>query len=132
MYVSVTCDLWVALLSQRYAECGGDLYQLYGETGYDVNTDPFTDPISAQLIGRASVYLDALTYLLDIDETTPIIDYKVSALPDHHQCVLPCVLLALTCRVGSMPLYDLWRRDNCVLTGQRRRRGSYSHVYAHV
>jgi hypothetical protein len=62
---------------QRFAECNCDMYALYGESGYDVNTDPFTDPVSAQLIGRASLYLDALTYLLDVDEVTPIVDYKV-------------------------------------------------------
>jgi hypothetical protein len=39
--------------------------------------DPFTDPITAQLVGKAVLYLDALAYLLDIDEKTPIIDYKV-------------------------------------------------------
>jgi hypothetical protein len=58
-------------------ECGGDLFVLYGDAGYDINADPFTDPVTVQLIGRGTVYLDALFYLLDIDETTPLIDYKV-------------------------------------------------------
>jgi len=43
---------------------------------YDDESDPFYDPIEAQLIGRSTIYLDSLVYCLGIKEATPIIDYK--------------------------------------------------------
>eukprot|EP00753_Platysulcus_tardus_P020392 PLAT8018.2.p1 GENE.PLAT8018.2~~PLAT8018.2.p1 ORF type:complete len:1234 (-),score=747.63 PLAT8018.2:64-3765(-) len=60
-----------------------EMYQAFLEVdrviedlGYTEETDPFFDPPEDQLIGRALIYLDSLSYLLDIEEVTPIIDYK--------------------------------------------------------
>ena len=45
-------------------------------SGYTGNADPFFDPPEAQVIGKATIYLNALVYNLPIEEATPIIDYK--------------------------------------------------------
>jgi hypothetical protein len=46
------------------------------ESGYEGDKDPFFDPPEAQVIGKATIYLNALVYNLPIEEATPIIDYK--------------------------------------------------------
>ena len=38
--------------------------------------DPFWDPPEAQMIGKALIYMDSLSFLLEIEEGTPIIDFK--------------------------------------------------------
>ena len=43
---------------------------------YDREKDPFWDPPEPRLIGTAVLYLDSLSFLLEIEETTPIIDFK--------------------------------------------------------
>jgi len=45
-------------------------------SGYEGDKDPFFDPPEAQVIGKATIYLNALVYNLPIEEATPIIDYK--------------------------------------------------------
>lgn len=56
----------------QWVEVGRDI----GLLDYTEDTDPFWDPIEAQLIGRSTIYLDSLVYCLGIKEATPIIDYK--------------------------------------------------------
>eukprot|EP00164_Ancoracysta_twista_P001120 GFYU01001468.1.p1 GENE.GFYU01001468.1~~GFYU01001468.1.p1 ORF type:complete len:1151 (+),score=495.77 GFYU01001468.1:265-3717(+) len=41
-----------------------------------VEDDPFYDAPEDMIIGVSNIYLESLAYLIDIDETTPIIDYK--------------------------------------------------------
>lgn len=56
-----------------------ELYQDFMSIGYlevSLENDPFYDPPEEQLIGRALIYLDPLSYLLEVEEATPIIDYK--------------------------------------------------------
>ena len=57
---------------QRFLECRqwGHAFTLEKED------DPFYDPEEDQQIGWSHVYLESLTYLIDIDETTPVLDYK--------------------------------------------------------
>eukprot|EP00946_MAST-07B_sp_MAST-7B-sp1_P001189 g1189.t1 len=43
---------------------------------YTKDKDPFWDPPEPRLIGTAVLYLDSLSFLLEIEETTPIIDFK--------------------------------------------------------
>ena len=59
---------------QKFVEVGRDAAQL-AQT-YTEDNDPFFDPAEERLIGRALVYMDSIRYLLEIDETTPVIDYK--------------------------------------------------------
>jgi len=61
-----------------------ELYQSFCEADRNIDAvrpekvqdDPFYDEPTDQLIGKANVYLDSLSYFLDVDESTPIIDYK--------------------------------------------------------
>ncbi len=43
----------------------------------DPQSDPFYDEPEDHHIGRATVYLDPLMYVMFVDEWTPVIDYKV-------------------------------------------------------
>ncbi|GMH87406.1 hypothetical protein TL16_g10846 [Triparma laevis f. inornata] len=54
----------------------GDLSgtEFEGEEG-----DPFYDPPSDYLLGVARLQLEALKYMLDVDEATPLVDYKGSS-----------------------------------------------------
>ena len=54
----------------------GDLTgtEFEGEEG-----DPFYDPPSDYLLGVARLQLEALKYMLDVDEATPLVDYKGSS-----------------------------------------------------
>ena len=38
--------------------------------------DPFYDPPEDQLLGAAHIQLEAIRYLLDVNEATPLVDYK--------------------------------------------------------
>lgn len=40
------------------------------------SSDPFWDPPEDMLLGRSTIYLDSLKYVLPIEEATPIIDYS--------------------------------------------------------
>jgi len=57
-----------------------DAYLQYTEQGerfrLHEDQDPFYDPVDCMHIGTAYIYLDFLSYCIDIDETTPILDYK--------------------------------------------------------
>eukprot|EP01138_Halocafeteria_seosinensis_P014116 gb/GECG01014414.1/.p1 GENE.gb/GECG01014414.1/~~gb/GECG01014414.1/.p1 ORF type:complete len:1196 (+),score=251.93 gb/GECG01014414.1/:1-3588(+) len=60
-----------------------EMYQIFVEEGrtlegnpYTGENDPFFDPAENERIGKATIYLDPLLYVLDVDEATPIIDYK--------------------------------------------------------
>jgi|TARA_B110000090_G_scaffold197320_1_gene235138 hypothetical protein len=53
--------------------------------------DPFWDPPESRLIGTAVLYLDSLSFLLEIEETTPIIDFKGKQVGE-----LTCELIALS------------------------------------
>jgi hypothetical protein len=59
---------------QKYVECGRSLEGT--EYCFNKQLDPFYDEPDDHLIGRATVYLDPLVYVMFIDEWTPIIDYK--------------------------------------------------------
>ena len=66
---------------------------------YTNDKDPFWDPPEARLIGTAVLYLDSLSFLLEIEETTPIIDFK------GKQCgELTCEIIALS--IGKKNLID--------------------------
>ena len=51
-----------------------DLQRL--DLAFPVDRDPFYDSPDHRLIGVAFLYLDALTYLLELREAVPIVDYK--------------------------------------------------------
>ena len=59
-----------------------ELYQKFEEegiasvTGLPADKDPFTDTVEAALIGKALAYLDPLSYLIEIEEKLPIMDYR--------------------------------------------------------
>jgi Kinesin protein 1B len=62
-----------------------EMYQKYVESGrslegteycFNKQLDPFYDEPEDHMIGRATVYLDPLVYVMFIDEWTPVIDYK--------------------------------------------------------
>lgn len=62
-----------------------EMYQLFVEDGRDMTNnpykgehDPFYDPPENERIGKATIYLDPLLYVMDVDDATPIIDYKGS------------------------------------------------------
>jgi len=59
-------------LYTNFVECGRDL----GAALQTVDKDPFFVKQGAALIGRSTIYLDSLLYVLPIEESTPIIDYK--------------------------------------------------------
>ena len=61
--------------------------------------DPFWDPPESRLIGTAVLYLDSLSFLLEIEETTPIIDFKGKQVGE-----LTCELIALS--IGNKNLID--------------------------
>lgn len=63
--------------------------------GYTEENDPFADPPTERLIGTASVYLDPLSYMLDINEDTPIIDYRGKEEGELHVRIVP--------HVGELP-----------------------------
>ena len=52
-----------------------------------------------RLIGTAVLYLDSLSFLLEIEETTPVIDFKGKQVGE-----LTCELIALS--IGSKNLID--------------------------
>ena len=58
--------------------------------------DPFWDPPESRLIGTAVLYLDSLSFLLEIEETTPIIDFKGKQVGE-----LTCELIALSIEFGD-------------------------------
>ena len=58
---------------------------------YTNDKDPFWDPPENRLIGTAVLYLDSLSFLLEIEETTPIIDFKGKQVGE-----LTCELIALS------------------------------------
>jgi hypothetical protein len=62
------------LVLQTFLENGRDLD---GTSFMHTENDPFFDPPEDQHIGRSTVYLDCLLYMMPMDEWTPIIDYKV-------------------------------------------------------
>ena len=59
-------------LYTNFVECGRNL----GAALQTVDKDPFFVKEEAALIGRSTIYLDSLLYVLSIKESTPIIDYK--------------------------------------------------------
>jgi hypothetical protein len=60
---------------RRFLEVGGDLEKLSVE--FPKSTGGFFDaPLAHQLVGIAVVYLDALTYLIDIDDDFDIISFQ--------------------------------------------------------
>ena len=88
---------------QVFVENGRDVYSLYSVHGYNDTNDPFVDPPTAQVIGRGIVFLDALSYMLDIDEAVPLIDYKVRRRgPACYQCST-----ALLCAVCFVTVLDM-------------------------
>ena len=66
---------------------------------YTNDKDPFWDPPEARLIGTAVLYLDSLSFLLEIEETTPIIDFKGKQVGE-----LTCEIIALS--IGKKNLID--------------------------
>ena len=66
---------------------------------YEPENDPFWDPPEAQIIGKALIYMDSLSFLLEIEEGTPIIDFK-----GKQQGELLCELIPN--KVGSKSLID--------------------------
>ena len=46
----------------------------------DTEEDPFYDPLAHKLIGKATMFLDGLSYLLEMEESVPIIDRRVSVI----------------------------------------------------
>jgi pSer/pThr/pTyr-binding forkhead associated (FHA) protein len=67
----------------------GNLNRL--NTIYTNEKDPFWDPPESRLIGTAVLYLDSLSFLLEIEETTPIIDFKGKQVGE-----LTCELIAIS------------------------------------
>ena len=63
------------IMREMYQQFQSNSRSLEG-TGYEGEKDPFYDPPAPQVIGKATIYLNALLYNLRIDEATPIIDYK--------------------------------------------------------
>ena len=61
--------------------------------------DPFWDPPEAQMIGKALIYMDSLSFLLEIEEGTPIIDFK-----GKQQGELVCEVIPT--QIGSKSLID--------------------------
>ena len=43
---------------------------------YSKSKDPFSDYMQHQLLGRSLIYLDSLSYFLDLEDTVPLIDYR--------------------------------------------------------
>jgi len=72
-------DCHPALFPQEFIERGRNLAGTVYAT--DISTDPFYDEPEDHHIGRATVYLDPLLYVMYIDEWTPLIDYKVYQYP---------------------------------------------------
>eukprot|EP00276_Gloeochaete_wittrockiana_P018094 CAMPEP_0184337354 /NCGR_PEP_ID=MMETSP1089-20130417/5742_1 /TAXON_ID=38269 ORGANISM="Gloeochaete wittrockiana, Strain SAG46.84" /NCGR_SAMPLE_ID=MMETSP1089 /ASSEMBLY_ACC=CAM_ASM_000445 /LENGTH=1226 /DNA_ID=CAMNT_0026663017 /DNA_START=221 /DNA_END=3901 /DNA_ORIENTATION=- len=52
--------------------------------------DPFWDPPEDVVIGRAQIYLQAISYLFDVEETTPIVDYKGKKDGSIRIGIYPC------------------------------------------
>jgi hypothetical protein len=74
-----------------------DLNALAG--AYMPEQDPFWDPPEAQLVGKALIYMDSLSFLLEIEEGTPIIDFK-----GKQQGELTCEIVPL--KLGAKSLVD--------------------------
>ena len=66
---------------------------------YSPENDPFWDPPEPQLIGKALIYMDSLSFLLEIEEGTPVIDFK-----GKQQGELLCEMIPL--KVGNKSLVD--------------------------
>ena len=49
---------------------------LEGTEFASVENDPFYDPAEDQLLGIARMQLEAMKYMLDVEEATPLVDYK--------------------------------------------------------
>lgn len=56
------------------AQSNGDLDRY--EESVQANTDPFIDPTDFELIGVSYIHLDSLNFLLDVNDTAPIITFK--------------------------------------------------------
>ena len=61
--------------------------------------DPFWDPPEPQMIGKALIYMDSLSFLLEIEEGTPIIDFK-----GKQQGELVCEVIPT--QIGNKSLID--------------------------
>ena len=60
-----------------------EMYHTYKDAGSLKGTefegeegDPFYDPPQDYMLGVARLQLEAISYLLDVDEATPVVDYK--------------------------------------------------------
>jgi hypothetical protein len=58
------------------APCHRQLDKLTCEEG----CDPFYDPLKVQMIGRTLLFMDSLSFLLEMDDVAPVMDYR------GHQC----------------------------------------------
>ena len=60
------------------------------ETGLVIAGDPFFDPPEPQLIGVGHIYLESLAYLLDIKQSTPVVDYRGNKVAGLTVDIAPC------------------------------------------
>ena len=60
-----------------------------GSPYLDNDNNPFVDPPEDALVGRATVYLDPIMYLMPVDEWIPIIDYKGTHDGELHVRLVP-------------------------------------------
>jgi hypothetical protein len=58
------------------APCHRQLDKLECEEG----CDPYYDPLKVQMIGRTLLFMDSLSFLLEMDDVAPVMDYR------GHQC----------------------------------------------
>ena len=64
---------------------------LVGTEFEDKENDPFYDPPSDYLLGVARLQLEAIKYMLDVDEATPLVDYKGSSFGEIMVSMNPSV-----------------------------------------
>eukprot|EP01052_Picozoa_sp_SAG31_P003841 SAG31_NODE_152_length_22216_cov_16.550029_2_plen_610_part_00 len=77
----------IFLMREFYASAQEDQSFLRDVSEVD---DPFFDPAEAQLIGVGHIYLEALAYLLDIKQSTPVVDYKGNKVASLTVDIAPC------------------------------------------
>eukprot|EP01048_Picozoa_sp_COSAG05_P011129 COSAG05_NODE_1028_length_6112_cov_11.983868_1_plen_783_part_00 len=77
----------IYLMRELYARVQDDPTCLQAVT---TENDPFWDPPESQLIGVAHIYLESLSYLLDIRQKTIIVDYQGNTAGTLEVDLVPC------------------------------------------
>ena len=69
----------IYIMREMYHTWKDNDMDLGGTEFEDKENDPFYDPPSDYLLGVARLQLEAIKYMLDVDESTPLVDYKGSS-----------------------------------------------------